>query len=56
MKTKRHLSNTKTSSQRKKQLHRQQIKMVNRRQFYFNQTILAESLDVNHQKMFVNAD
>jgi len=42
MKTKRHLSSSKASNQRKKQLHRQQIKMVNRRQFYFNQVMVTE--------------
>jgi|GEM_PF-5311029 len=44
MKSKRHLSSSKASNQRKKQLHRQQIKMVNRRQFYFNQAMLTEQV------------
>ena len=42
MRSRRNLASSKASSQRKKQLHRQQIKMVNRRQFYFNQVMLAE--------------
>jgi hypothetical protein len=50
MRNKRNLSTSKSSSQRKKQMHRQQIKMINRRQFYFNQGILTE------QDSCINAD
>jgi len=42
MRNKRNLSASKSSNQRKKQMHRQQIKMINRRQFYFNQVMLTE--------------
>jgi len=44
MRAKRNLSVNKASSQRRKHLHRQHIKMIHRRQFYFSQLVVAEQL------------
>jgi len=41
MRSKRNLSTNKANNQRKKQLHRQQLKVVNRRQSYFNQAMVS---------------
>ena len=34
------------SNHRRKQINRQHHKMANRRQFYFNQTVIEETTDV----------